>query len=297
MLRINAAAEEAQRRLHARVPEIASYETTTVLLNPRPGEPGSHDAHLGGPLLWPADEEWPRCEKHPGDDYPYHLVAVAQLPAADFPGLPYPEGTDLIQVLWCPVYHHQPHPEGWGPAARVVFRRAADVTSELAGQPDGWAEWHDDFEAIVPRPCVLHPEPLPELPPWDALPADIRDRLEVTGTTGEFALFSSLGGCKAGGAMDWTANARPSPLTCPACEAPYTLLLQVDSGEFLPSDGPAYGPSTFAPPAESDLAPLSDAWLQAAHPTQMSIGRSNGHGGLFVCTSAPAAHPPSFFSA
>lgn len=297
MLRINAAAQKAQRQLHAHVPEIAAYETTTVLLNPRPGKPGVGDAHMGGPLLWPADEEWPRCDKHPDDDYAYDLVSVAQLTAADVPGLPYPDGTDLVQVLWCPVYHHQPHPDGWGPAARVFFRRAADVTSQLPAQPDGWAEWHDDFEAIVPRPCVLHPEVLPELPAFDDLPAELRDRLDAAGMADQFALFSTLGGCKAGGAMDWTVGDRPDSLTCPACEAPYALLLQVDSGEFLPGDGIAYGPSTFAPPAEADIRPLSDEWWEAAEPTKMSVGRSNSHGGLYLCTAAPTTHAPTFFSA
>ncbi len=33
---------------------------------------------------------------------PHPLVPVAQLYARDVPDLPFPEGTDLLQVLWCP---------------------------------------------------------------------------------------------------------------------------------------------------------------------------------------------------
>lgn len=293
---MNPAATKALNELLARVPEIAPYAATTTLLHPRPGEPGSRDAHMGGPLLWPADQEWPTCSEHPGED-PYDLVSVAQLPAADVVGLPFPDGTDLLQVLWCPVHHRQPHPEGWGPAGRVVWRRAADVAEELPDQPDGWAEWEDDPEGVVPRPCVLHPEPLPDFPPADGLPRDLRDRLAATGSEGLYDLLSVRPGCKAGGSMDWTVASRPAALDCPACAAPYTLLLQVDSYEFLPGDTDGYGLSAFAPPGESGLVPLSDAHWEASRPTGMSVGRGDSHGGLFVCSAAPALHPPAFFSA
>ncbi|CAG7642996.1 YwqG family protein [Actinacidiphila bryophytorum] len=291
---MNSAATEALRELLARVPEIAPHATTTVLLNPRPGTPGSRDSHLGGPLLWPAAEPWPTCDRHPGED-PYDLVSVAQLHAAEAPGLPFPEGTDLLQVLWCPVHHDQPHPAGWGPAGRVVWRRTADVTEEAAEQPDGWAEWQDDPEGVVPRPCVVHPEQLPDLPPEDALPEPLRNRLAAAGAEDLYDLMSAHPGCKAGGCMDWMAATRPADLDCPSCGSPYALLLQVDSYEYLPSDTRGYGLSAFAPPEEQGLAPGTDAHDRASRPTAMSVGRGDSHGGLFVCTAAPSAHPPAFF--
>ncbi|MGX4732718.1 hypothetical protein [Kitasatospora griseola] len=44
-------------------PELASLARQAVRLHPRPGEPGVHESSVGGPLLWPADEQWPVCTR------------------------------------------------------------------------------------------------------------------------------------------------------------------------------------------------------------------------------------------
>lgn len=53
-------------------PELAAHARTATRLHPRPGRPSATGSHVGGPLLWPADEPWPRCsqphrvqERHP----------------------------------------------------------------------------------------------------------------------------------------------------------------------------------------------------------------------------------------
>jgi hypothetical protein len=57
---------------------------------------------------------------------PSPLVGVLQLYARDVPDLPFPDGTDLLQILWCPNEHGLP----WsGPRPEAFWRRAADVTS------------------------------------------------------------------------------------------------------------------------------------------------------------------------
>ncbi|WP_432072059.1 hypothetical protein [Streptomyces wuyuanensis] len=43
-------------------PQLAPLARTATRLHPRPGSPTPHDSSVGGPLLWPADEPWPRCE-------------------------------------------------------------------------------------------------------------------------------------------------------------------------------------------------------------------------------------------
>lgn len=40
-------------------PELAAYRGRTTRPHPRPGRPGRHDSHVGGPFLWPGDEPWP----------------------------------------------------------------------------------------------------------------------------------------------------------------------------------------------------------------------------------------------
>ncbi|GAB4054397.1 hypothetical protein [Catellatospora paridis] len=53
-------------------PGLAAHARTATRLHPRPGVPSITGSHVGGPLLWPADEPWPRCarphrveERHP----------------------------------------------------------------------------------------------------------------------------------------------------------------------------------------------------------------------------------------
>ncbi|WP_030436800.1 hypothetical protein [Actinoplanes subtropicus] len=49
--------------LKALFPGIGAFARTATRLHPRPGEPGPFDSHVGGPLLWPADEPWPSCDQ------------------------------------------------------------------------------------------------------------------------------------------------------------------------------------------------------------------------------------------
>lgn len=42
-------------------PELAFLARTATRLHPRPGVPGVGDSSVGGPLLWPAGEPWPKC--------------------------------------------------------------------------------------------------------------------------------------------------------------------------------------------------------------------------------------------
>src|SRR6266498_2785537 len=63
---------------------------------------------------------------------PVALVPVLQRSARDVPELPFPEHTDLFQLLWCPNRHDQPW---YGPSPITVWRRAAEVTEPLASPP------------------------------------------------------------------------------------------------------------------------------------------------------------------
>ncbi|MFJ7419114.1 hypothetical protein ACIQXD_10880 [Streptomyces uncialis] len=85
----------------------------TTMLSPKPGAPGVGDSSVGGPSLRPADEPWPYCGQ-PGhrsshDDEspagPLPVVPVVQLFARDVPELRFPEGKDVLQVVWCPLIH------------------------------------------------------------------------------------------------------------------------------------------------------------------------------------------------
>ncbi|MFE2064912.1 hypothetical protein ACFXDH_21365 [Streptomyces sp. NPDC059467] len=268
-------------------PELAPYARTVVRLHPRRGVPGPRGSHLGGPMLWPAAEPWPRCGEH---EEP--MAAVAQLTTADFPEIRFPDGTDVVQLLWCPDWHDQPHPEGWGQACRLFWRRAAEVTDLLTEQPRS----EDPDPDMVPRPCVLHPERLTEYPCVEELPAGPARRYKAWLAGRNLPDdVSAIPGYKLGGSMTWGVTDRPEHLECEACRAPLELFLQFDTSEYgLGSWGPEGTPDRFWPLEERGLEPRTDAWWAALEPTGMTIGRG-GHAGLFVCSADPR-HPASHFT-
>lgn len=293
-------------------PELAPLARQAVRLHPRAGRPTVHDSSVGGPLLWPADEEWPTCAKehhngnppvslddirqrralleaawlrpreprehllnpderayfaklqagHPAHTEPNALLPVAQLYLRDVPGLAGPEEADLLQVLWCPLDHHNELP-----AARLVWRNAASVGKLLTDPPEPADVEH--YGNYVPEPCVLHPEVVTEYPAPHELPEELADRLYAWGEEQEEdtkypaphnhpdeladRLYNmgeeqeedseeGLGGTyyqyelsvapgwKVGGWGPWNFS-DPRPMHCDTCNAPYKLLLTIDSGE------------------------------------------------------------------
>ncbi|WP_431676380.1 hypothetical protein [Kitasatospora sp. KL5] len=121
-------------------------------------------------------------EGHPWSREPNALLPVAQLYARDVPGLPCPDGADLLQVLWCPLEHD---PE-WMPAARPVWRSSSGAGVLLTVQPESAdVSNHGQY---VPEPCVLHPEVVTEYPGPLELQPGLADRIgdwceqEFTGT-------------------------------------------------------------------------------------------------------------------
>ncbi|UQX04545.1 hypothetical protein [Streptomyces sp. RerS4] len=186
-------------------PELASYRGLTTRLHPRPGRPGMHDSHVGGPMLWPEDESWPVCrEPHrpetegyapdeirsarasgawprsrpwsgagaPGEDGPVPFTGLAQFFRRDVPGLAAgPDGADLVQLLRCP-FTHGPHYER---RYLLRWRQAAEAERAdrfLTAAPEvPVLRWDHD----LPEPCVLHPEEV-DTYPWaedDTLPAPL----------------------------------------------------------------------------------------------------------------------------
>ena len=147
-------------------PEVVPLRKETVRLHPCVGEPTPRDSSVGGPLLWPAEDAWPLCSEREGSP----MVPVVQIYRTSVPGtVPFPEGCDLLQVLWCPRKHsgHRwivPH---------VQWRKAGLVGKVLETPPCPAELWKN----YVPRPCVVHPELVTEYPYWD-LHDDMWDALE-----------------------------------------------------------------------------------------------------------------------
>jgi hypothetical protein len=163
-------------------PELKALAATTIRLHPRTGRPKVTDSSLGGPLLWPADEAWPACDtphsrewlSAPRSDGAYPLVGVLQVYARDVPELPFPDGTDLFQLLWCPNTHEDPW---YGPKPVTVWRTAADVTAVLADPPEPVFDSASDEADYDPVPCLVHPERVTEYPDADDLPEELGERV------------------------------------------------------------------------------------------------------------------------
>ncbi|MDJ0461429.1 DUF1963 domain-containing protein [Streptomyces sp. H27-C3] len=216
-------------------PELAALRRDAVRLHPRAGDPGIRDSSVGGPLLWPEDEAWPRCDEghlpvafDTPESEPVPLVPVLQLYAADVPDLPYPAGSDVLQVLWCP-FEHEPQ---YAPRPRLRWRSSAVDTPVLldAPRPVGAPDDH------VPDACVVHPERITEYPSWD-LPPELSETLrerfdQLEGQTGWAYQhhLSVAGGIKTGGYPDWTQEADWPD--CAGCDRRMEHLLTVGSVEF-----------------------------------------------------------------
>lgn len=154
---------------------LAAWARDTVRLRPRRGAPSSTESSVGGPLLWPAGEAWPVCthmHRNFGNGLSSSsrvpMVPVVQAFRSDLPPgvVPFPDGVDVLQVLWCPFTHEFPA----SPRPVVFWRDSVAVQAVLSAPPTdpAAARWH------VPAPCIVHPERVTEYPSWD-LPEDLAD--------------------------------------------------------------------------------------------------------------------------
>ncbi|MGW4800016.1 hypothetical protein ACWEPC_47135, partial [Nonomuraea sp. NPDC004297] len=95
-----------------------------------------------------------------------------QLFARDIPELPFPDGTESLQVLWCPL-DHEPY---FQPHTIVRWRKTKEVGSLLvkALEPDP-----DSDDSYLPTACVLSPERVEEYPAACGLPAELWARISA----------------------------------------------------------------------------------------------------------------------
>ncbi|GAA2839446.1 YwqG family protein [Crossiella cryophila] len=238
--------------LAARFPAIAAYARTTVRLHPRRGNPTAQDSHLGGPLLWPAGEPWPSCGRpkafHPNPQQPEATVGVGQFYARDLPELPFPPGTDLLQVLWCP-HTHEDLQGSIGPYVQLFWRDSDSITPTTEPPPEPGMLDGDDSR--LPLPCVLNPERVREYPWYEELPAELVQALD--GLEAEFGVaagndqysyqysLSIASGSKVGGWVAWSVTDQ-IPQPCPECASPMDHLLTIDDYEWDGGSLPRWRP-------------------------------------------------------
>jgi hypothetical protein len=199
---------------------------------------------------------------------PLPLIPLVQLYARDVPGLPYPEGTDLLQVLWMP----SGEVEGCSEAVQLRWRLASAVGEVLTSTPEpAYVEDRD----YVPEPCRLHPEPVSEFPPYQDLDEKLVERLNDWCARRSVSYQSDLSvapGWKAGG---WPAHftfrdqADPDELHCGECGGPTEALLTVDGTEWDGASG-SWRPAETGEDAEK---PAGHPYRTLREPTMVTVGR------------------------
>ncbi|MEV7770028.1 hypothetical protein [Kitasatospora sp. NPDC086791] len=210
------------------------------------------------------------------DDSPIPLLPVLQIFRSDAPTLGFPEGTDLLQLLWCPF---DAHGEDHKIDVRLIWRNSAEVTDPLREPPRLTVVGTDGY---LPEPCLAHPEQVTEYPDIELLPealrASVRSWEEQRGRSFPRYQYdlSIAPGWKAGGFASWHLTGY-SPMVC-ECGAAMRLLVTAATTEW---DG---GNISWRPVEEAD--DLTDGLNT---PTQVVMGR-DGSLRVFVCTVNPE-HP------
>ncbi|MGW0607751.1 hypothetical protein [Streptomyces sp. NPDC002640] len=216
---------------------------------------------------------------------PQPLIPLAQLYARDVPTLPFPEGRDLLQVLWAPSFDIE------GSSANVQLRwRTASQVQEVLHTPAEPA--YVECDNHLPEPCLLHPEPVREFPPHQELDEDLSDRLETWCAQRSLSYHFDLSvapGWKAGG---WPAPftfrdpADPDELCCGECGGPVDALLTVDGNEWH-GGAVSWRPLEAGPDAEE---PAGAPYRTLREPTMITIGRGYTLQ-LYSCIDTPSHLP------
>jgi len=187
----------------------------------------------GGDFLTPEEEaELDAADALDVDDLiedPIPLVPVAQLHRRDIPDYAGPDGTDLLQVLWCPVDHSDRH---YSPRVFLYWRDSSTVGPLLEAPPEPTVI----SDMYLPVPCVVHPEQIREYQYADLLPGDLRGRLDewdkdAERRPGYQADLSLAPGWKVGGYANWSLT-DPYPMDCAVCGTAMTLTFTAASADW-----------------------------------------------------------------
>ncbi|GIF04730.1 hypothetical protein [Actinoplanes siamensis] len=165
---------------------------------------------------------------------PIPLVPVAQLYRHDIPDYAGPDGTDLLQVLWCPVDHSDRH---YSPRVFLYWRDSSAIGPVLAMPPEPPVI----SDMYLPVACVVQPEQVREYQYADLLPDDLRERLDAwdpddededeDGRPNYQNDLSLAPGWKVGGYANWSLT-DPHPMDCAVCGTGMILIFTAASADW-----------------------------------------------------------------
>jgi hypothetical protein len=243
-----------RRNILKLLPELAKQAKTTVRLHPRRGEVRDPAASkIGGTFLWPADTPWPDSAAEEAKSYYKHLnrawpvprgakvplVPVLQLRADEFAEIEFLPGTDLFQLMWCPLVHGEPI---WLAKPFVFWHDMKSIRKTRQQMPK--FDYADpDY---IPHRCSVNPERVVEYPfigeltdkqrtaldEWDVIEL-LDEDIEEPSTLYEWEC-SVCPSIKVGGHVFWIQT--PEIPSCD-CGRPMDHLLTLTDDEF---DGGTY---------------------------------------------------------
>ncbi|MFF4361170.1 hypothetical protein [Streptomyces sp. NPDC001604] len=147
------------------------------------------------------------------------------------PGLIFPAGTDLLQILWCPLVHED---DQYVANPRLHWRSAALTAADaMVGEPP---RPHTADEDYLPRPCTVSPTPAIEYPNWD-LPEGLGELLdqrfqalkEEEEKGHDYFEVATTQQSKVGGYPGWTQP--PDGPDCAGCGSRMERLLSITATE------------------------------------------------------------------
>lgn len=276
---------------------------------------------IGGPILWPRAESWPTCsdleyamqqvELAPDDPFyimtaqykpellrrgtAYQSVGVGpddarhsgiflpilQIRRVDVPELPFPEGSDVFQMIWCSRLH-MPDLQ---PRVRVAWRTEHTLTELRTEFPAPLSDEahlgpHNEDLLIPRRVCLLQPERVIEYPD----PRELEETLSIDADTladlleesESGALGTAYGGTKIGGYPAWIQD----PVR-PKCANGHAMmhLMTFDSREPLET-------VVLSEDEQAEVQRDAQAERLYSRPTGMTFGRF-GRTYVFYCAECP----------
>ena len=231
-------------------------------------------------------------------DIAWPMLSVMQVYARDVPWYDaFPQGMDVLQVLWCPFQHHYddetvPYNGIAGPFVRVFYRNSDSLCGGLTAPQEPLVVGEPGY---LPSPCLLRPEPVTEYPHPGVLGEEFEERVDEweMATFGDITddpedyeprfhwELSTAPGWKLGGHEPWSYQGYFGPVRCHSCGSEMRFVAAVASIEW---DG---GTASWAPAGFLD-GPV-DSRLRRQSPTGVRLAGTETMR-IFTCPASPE-HP------
>jgi hypothetical protein len=213
-------ADEPWPVCHQRDPEMAAFFEGALDRAEREGM-DLDDSSLGLPTR---RQTIARILEQARDGHNVPYLPVLQLKRSEFPAFPFPDGSDLFQLLWCPMVHFE------GGGGFLIFWRQQELVIELRTDAPPTDPNGDSITL-----CSLDPEQISDYPHRFEIDPPTMESVDDDSWDNDeaFEAMEDLGpapGTKLFGFPKWVQG--PDYPSCSRCERQMNLLITISSVEF-----------------------------------------------------------------